>query len=517
MFKRDKQLTITKTLDDKELNALREPRDDLVAERLAGEDKYELLHGPFSKYERKIVVETETKGVNLVSETFSWRLSIPFWGIFFSFLVGRSLPKRSKPWWAPPDRLNERSAKVLGILACVQVIDGYLGSVITQTITFAADEFDHSSSAQGITLAVVRVGVLLSLGVLVVADKKGRRNILLLTLILSVISTAAGSLSSGFWFLGSTQLIARGLTTGMGILIGVIAAEELPKGSRAYGVSMLSLSAALGAGISVWVLPIADLHEKGWRIVYLVPLLFLPPLMKISKNLPESIRYKANSKVVKTEKSKESNKNEPFINNRLFLLAAVGFLLLIFAAPASQFQNDFLREHRGYSASGITAYWLLTSTPAGIAIFLAGRFADTHGRKKIATSGLLGGTLFIVLSYYFSGALMWASHLCGAVLGSLTVALGVYGPELFSTNQRAKSNGLIVAFSVLGSATGLLLVGSMTDFFDSYGHAFTITAVGPLIAAALVMLKFPETAKTELEDLNPGDVRPEDFGGTKFD
>ena len=152
-----------------------------------------------------------------------------------------------------------------------------------------------------------------------------------------------------------------------------------------------------------------------------------------------------------------------------------------------------------------------------IAIFLAGRFADTHGRKKIATSGLLGGTLFIVLSYYFSGALMWASHLCGAVLGSLTVALGVYGPELFSTNQRAKSNGLIVAFSVLGSATGLLLVGSMTDYFDSYGHAFTITAVGPLIAAVLVMLKFPETAKTELEDLNPGDIRPEDFDGTKLD
>ena len=267
MFKRDKHLTITRTLNDKELAALREPRNDLVAERPVGEDRYELLHGPFSKYERTISVNSESKEVNHVHETFSWRLSIPFWGVFFSFLVGKSLPKRSKPWWAPPDRLNERSAKVLGILACVQVIDGYLGSVITQTITFAADEFDHSSSAQGITLAVVRVGVLLSLGVLVIADKKGRRNVLLLALVLSIITTALGSFSSGLWFLGSTQLIARGLTTGMGILIGVIAAEELPKGSRAYGVSMLSLSAALGAGISVWVLPIADLNEKGWRIV----------------------------------------------------------------------------------------------------------------------------------------------------------------------------------------------------------------------------------------------------------
>jgi MFS family permease len=511
LFKRDKHLKITKTLNDEDLAALREPRNDLVAEKLVGEDRYELLHGPFSEYERHLSVKTESEGVNQVVESFSWRLSIPFWGIFFSFLIGKALPKRSKPWWSPPDRLNERAARVLGILACIQVIDGYLGSVITQTITFAADEFDHSSSAQGITLAVIRVGILISLGVLVIADKKGRRNILLLTLIISVLTTALGSLSPNFWFLGGTQLIARGLTTGMGILIGVIAAEELPKGSRAYGVSMLSLSAALGAGISVWVLPIADLNQKGWRIVYLVPLIFLPALMKISKNLPESLRYKANSEIVEPITSNMLNRKDKgsFINKRLLLLAAVGFLLLIFAAPASQFQNDFLREHRGYSASGITAYWLLTSTPAGIAIFLAGRFADTHGRKKIATSGVLGGTVFIVLSYYFSGVLMWTSHLFGAVLGSLTVALGVYGPELFSTNQRARSNGIIVAFGVLGSATGLLLVGYMTDLFDNYGHAFAIVATGPLLAAILIISKFPETARVELEDLNPGDIRPE--------
>ena len=146
-------------------------------------------------------------------------------------------------------------------------------------------------------------------------------------------------------------MVARGLTTGMGILIGVIAAEELPKGYRAYGVSMLSLSAALGAGISVWVLPIADLNQKGWRVVYLVPLLFLPALMRISKNLPESLRYKANSIIVQPETSnvKSRTEKEPFINRRLLLLAGVGFLLLVFAAPASQFQNDFLREHRGLS------------------------------------------------------------------------------------------------------------------------------------------------------------------------
>jgi hypothetical protein len=66
LFKRDKYLQITKTLDDEALAALREPRNDLVAEKFVGEDKYELLHGPFSKYERHISVRNESKGVNRV-------------------------------------------------------------------------------------------------------------------------------------------------------------------------------------------------------------------------------------------------------------------------------------------------------------------------------------------------------------------------------------------------------------------------------------------------------------------
>ena len=48
----------------------------------------------------------------------------------------------------------------------------------------------------------------------------------------------------------------------------------------------------------------------------------------------------------------------------------------------------------------------------------------------------------------------------------------------------------------------------MTDLFDNYGHAFALVAAGPLLAALLVISKFPETARVELEDLNPGDISP---------
>ena len=115
------------------------------------------------------------------------------------------------------------------------------------------------------------------------------------------------------------------------------------------------------------------------------------------------------------------------------------------------------------------------------------------------------------MSYFASSSLMWATHLAGIVIGSLTVALGVYGPELFSTRHRAKANGTIVTIGVLGSASGLLLVGFLQDHFNNYGPAFLIAAIGPLLAAALVLTRYPETAQTKLEELNPDDIEINDL------
>jgi hypothetical protein len=42
----------------------------------------------------------------------------------------------------------------------------------------------------------------------------------------------------------------------------------------------------------------------------------------------------------------------------------------------------------------------------------------------------------------------------------------------------------------------------------SYGSVMALLAVGPLVTAALLVTAYPETARVELEDLNPEDRRP---------
>ena len=187
-------------------------------------------------------------------------------------------PARDKaPWWAPPERLDARAATALGVLAAVGLIVGYLNTLLTQTIAFAADEFGSTDRAQGVSLAIVRCGVLLALVIGGIADRRGRRRLIIGLSIAAPIVAATGALAPSLPWLTASQAIARPLAMALGILIAVVAMEEMPAGSRAYAVSLLAMATALGAGACVASLPLADLGVGGWRLVFVVPLLGLAP------------------------------------------------------------------------------------------------------------------------------------------------------------------------------------------------------------------------------------------------
>jgi MFS family permease len=497
------------TVDDAGLERLRTPRTQLIAERADGSDRFLLEEGPVRSYERTLRVEPDGVGRFSVTEVVRFRLAVPFFAFLFLPVIRRELRRpealaaplpplsTSQPWWAPPDRFDARASTVLALLCVLALVGGYLGTLISQTITFAAERFDADEAAQGLTLALVRIGVLLAVVITALSDRKGRRLLLIATAVAAVLTAATGALAPSLAWLGVSQTVARGLSTALGLLIGIVAAEELPAGSRAYGVSVLALTAGLGAGMCVWALPLADLGPDGWRALYLIPMLSLPLIMVVSRQLPESRRFHAHLHEAAT----------PADPGRLRLLAVSGFLGSLFLAPASQFQNEFLRSERGFSAARITAFTLLTTTPAGIGVAVGGRLADVRGRRKVAAVGLLGGVGFTVAAYLVAGWPLWAFSTVGSIIAAATVpALGVYGPELFPTRRRGRANGLITVVGVAGSSAGLLLAGYLARELGSLGAAMAVLALGPLILVVLILTRFPETAHKELEELNPADA-----------
>ncbi len=488
------------------LDEIMRPRTDVVLERDVGCGRFEAESGPVLSYGRQVdVVQGIVPGRPvLVTQTVDFRLAVPYFGFIFVPLFKRALtrPGRTRaPWWAPPARLDARGASVLGTLALLTVASGYLGTLFTQTVPFAGDEFGASNSALGVAGSVVRVGGLVALVIMIQADKRGRKTVLVWAATAAVLVALTGALAPSLPWLAASQMLARAFATAILLLVSIVAAEEMPAGSRAYAVSLLAMSSGLGAGVCVIGLRLADLSTRGWRLLYLIPLLGLPIVAAVRKRLPESRRFIA-----------------PHVpgamaghGGRLLLLAASGILVNLFVAPSSQFGNQFLRDERGFSGGRIGLMSITIGTPAVIGIIAGGRIADVRGRRIVAAVALVAGTLCTVGYFHSRGWSMWVVATIGTVVSAAAIpALGVYGPELFPTGLRGRANGLVAVSSLLGSAAGLILCGVLSDRFGSIAPAMSILAAGPLLLAVLVLAAYPETAGKELEDLNPED-RP--FGG----
>lgn len=481
------------------------PRDDLVLERADGPGRFVQQHGPFHRYERVV----EFAGDGTLTETIRYDLRIPWFRWVFARPVRHSLWHRpgpdaepgTQPWWAPRDRLDERQVLILGLLAAASLCAAFVNTLFTQTVSFAADEFGIGNRAQGVAGTVVRCGILLVAPVALFADRLGRRRMIRLTAFAAPVLAMLGALSPSFPLLTASQTLARPVGLALDILIGVVAAEEMPRNARAYAVSVLALASGLGAGICVMSLRLADLGPSAWRLVYLVAVIWLLVAVDLARRLPETRRFEVHHRHL------AQHAPAPLNRRRLALQGSTAFLGNLFVAPASFFQNRYLDDVRGYSGGGIALFTLVTATPFGIGVLAGGRIADRTGRRVLGAVTLVIGTALVVVSFGVGGAAMWASALLGGiVLGGAVPALAVYRTELFSTGSRSLASYLVTAIALVGGSLGLLTAGSLIDDGVSHVRVLGSLALGQLLVAFIVLRWFPETAHRELEEINPEDA-----------
>jgi len=505
------EVVTSEVVDEATRDHLLSPRDDVVLEREAEPGRFEFVEGPFHEYSRTVDVIEREQGDYDLTQTVRYHTAMPFFGVMFRRPIRRQLSSLDAgdawPWWSPPERQTARVSHMLGLLCGLAFVVGYATSVTTQTMTFAVDEFGISDAAQGNALASVRIGVLMSLILLAIADRRGRRAVLLGTVSAACVAAAFGAIAPNIYLLAGSQTITRGLATTASILLGVVAAEEVGPRSRAYAVSMLVMTGGAGAFLAIMLLPIAGIDDWTWRLLFLVPLLFLRLCRSVAKVLPESRRFTAADSIEEDDELRREPAARRQFRNRLLLLAVAGFLHASFQAPANQLLNDFLKDERGFSASGISGFRMVTSLPGILGIVIGGKLAEVHGRRLVGAIAVLIGGATTVLTYNTSGGVMWLVAVVSIIFSAATVpALGVYGPELFPTSLRGRANAVITTITVGGSAAGLVIAGQLDERYGGLARGMTLLAIGPLIVVAMIALLYPETANRELEDINPEDA-----------
>ncbi|MFT3853611.1 MAG: MFS transporter [Ilumatobacteraceae bacterium] len=494
--------TISRDADAESLT----PRDDFVAEDDAGGGRFTQRAGPLADYERTVDGNRETLRYRLDIPWFAWLFALPV----RSALRHRRPPGSPQPWWAPPDRLTPRQVRLMGLLAAASLSAAFANTLFTQTVNFAADGFGIGKTGQGVGGVVVRLGVVITLPIAFAADRLGRRRMIVLAAWLTPLFCVLGALAPSFGTLVATQSIARPLGLALALLVGVAAAEEMPRNCRAYALSVLAMASGLGAGAAVVALRLADLGTNGWRLIYVLSAIWFLVAWDLRRGLPETERFEAHRATVAVTGELAARHLH---RARLALVCIVAAAANLFVAPASFFQNRYLDEVRGYSGGGIALFTICTATPAGLGLVAGGKLADAIGRRVVLLVCLPVSTVFLVGAFAVGGWPMWLGTFLGGIAGGLAYpAFNVYRSELFSTGSRARANGWITAISLAGGSIGLLAAGVLLDRGWTYGAVMALMGIGQLAAAAIAFVAYPETAHLTLEQLNPEDQVDVDRG-----
>ena len=474
-------------------------RDDFVAEAPGpAPNTFVQIDGPFSTYTRTVEQTAST-----VRETTTYRLVIPWFAWLFAWPVRRTLRRQDtggrarqpgvQPWWAPPDRLDPQHALLLGLLAAASLTAAYTNTLFTQTANYAADDFGVGKFGQGIGGVVVRIGVVFALPIAFMADRVGRRRMIVLAAWLAPLVSALGALAPSFPALVGTQAVGRPMGLALDLLVAVAAAEEMPRNSRAYAVSVLAMASGLGAGIAVMGLPLVRIGPWGWRLVYVLTLIWIVVALDLGRRLPETRRFE-----------RPHITAPPLQRARFAQIAGVSFFANLFIAPASFFQNRYLDEVRGLSPAEVSIFTFTTATPAALGFVVGGKVADVRGRRRLLVIAVPVSTLLLLWSFSVGGPGLWLGAFGAGFVGGIAYpAFAVYRTELFPTGNRGRAAGLITAAALVGGSIGLLVVGRLLDAGWSYGHAMGLMALGEVFAVLIVATRYPETAHRDLDELNP--------------
>ena len=81
-----------------------------------------------------------------VTQRLEFELAIPFWGWLFGPPLRGHLskiggPAAKPPVWFPPDKMDAHASATLARIGVLAAVLGYAAVILTQTITYAADEF----------------------------------------------------------------------------------------------------------------------------------------------------------------------------------------------------------------------------------------------------------------------------------------------------------------------------------------------------------------------------------------
>ena len=268
-----------------------------------------------------------------------------------------------------------------------------------------------SGTTLGIGLAIVRLASLASLPLAALADRHGRRRMLLSCVTGGLAVTALAALSPGYWWFVALFALGRPLLSATNAVAVVVAAEETETRDRAKAIALMTAGYGIGAGLTALIRGVAG-GELGFRGLFALALVPLAAMPLLARRLEEPDRYQrlraAADPGLAAARPAVLGRVRAELRPRLRLLAVLAFSIAFVTGPMNTFLFVYAENALGMSRSS-TAAMVLAAGPLGLVGLVIGRWAaDRLGRRVTAAGTQAMVALAGMLTYSGSRAALAA-------------------------------------------------------------------------------------------------------------
>jgi putative MFS transporter len=389
-----------------------------------------------------------------------------------------------------------------------------LGSFYTMAVTgFALPQIQRGLSIPedelGSLLALLRLGTLFSLVLAVLADRMGRRRILIASVAGCALCNVATAFAQSGLVLAWLQLGARFFLGAQILLAVVVVTEELSADNRGWGLGVLSAVGGMGGAFTLLVYVFVDHLPFGWRFLFVVGSFGLLCVPWLWRSLQETRRFSDHQ-----SQTDASALDEPAWQPlrdivrlhgwRLAALVGVVLPVTVILEPGVVFVSKHLQDDLGYSPGEVGLMVAACGIAVPVGNLLSGSVSDRFGRKPVTV--LMSLLLSVAVALFYNGtgplALGFGLALLFMSIGGLVVLHGALATELFPTAFRSTAAGMREAVGTVGASLGLWILSLLYSATGSHPASISwvllLTPISPLI-----ILFIPETARRELEEIAP--------------
>lgn len=330
------------------------------------------------------------------------------------------------------------------------------------------------------------------------ADRFGRKAILILTLLVFSIGSGISAFATGYGiFLVLRFIIGAGLGGELPVA-STLVSESVPVEKRGRSVVLLESFWAAGwllaAIISYFVMPI-----WGWRVAIFATGLAGLYAFYFREGIHESRAFKkvARPGLIKTLTTLW---RPPYVRSTLMLW--IVWFMVVFSYYGMFLWLPSVMVLKGFSLINSFGYVLIMTLAQLPGYFVAAWLIEKWGRKTVLSLFLLG-TAGSALGFGMATSLPMLLT-AGMLLSFFNLgawgALYAYSPEQYPTIVRSSGSGMAAGIGRIGGIVGPLLVGHLLGANWSVTGIFGIFTASILIAIIAIIFLGKETMGVKLAD-----------------